>query len=563
VRATVSMRTSCSALTLVALALPAAASATDLPFEVRRQDARRGEMELALRPSAIAAIAALQRAELTEFPLTNGERVALRLERIDLTQLAFGIQVDGSPAPGLLDGLDLSVWRGKVVGEADSQVALSFSLEGIHGWVLARGELNHLMSRGPSEVWMVSERRLIELGGEGGIRCASDELAQNMRAPREAPSVGGSKAYAPSLYVCPMAIETDYQLHQVFNNNLQAQSAYVASLLAWASYRYEEQIGTVLTYPYVQFYTTPNDPWISQDNGGDCIDVLFEFQAAWAGNVPAGAKIAHFLSGVDIDCGVGFFPGLCSEPWNFSVSGHINGTMSFPVQVSPSNWDFLVCTHEVGHNFNAPHTHEYCPPLDECAPAPNFGPCQTQQVCTNQGTLMSACHLCPGGLLNDTMYFHPASAADMRAWVEATCLPLYAPDPIPYCTPKLNSKGCLPRIGWSGHPTLSGLDDFVETAELVINNKNGLLFHGQSAASVPFQGGTLCVGAPVKRTPVQSSGGNPPPNDCSGTYAYHWTPTQLGLFGAGTTVYTQWWYRDPLSPSSTGLTDALSFTVFN
>ncbi len=177
---------------------------------------------------------------------------------------------------------------------------------------------------------------------------------------------------------------------------------------------------------------------------------------------------------------------------------------------------------------------------------------------------MSACHLCPGGLRNDTMYFHPLSVADMRGWVESTaCLPLYAPDPIPYCTPKLNSKGCLPRIGWSGHPTLSGLDDFVETAELVINNKNGLLFYGPNAAAIPFQGGTLCVGAPIKRTPGQNSAGNPPPNDCSGTFDYHWTDTELALIGAGTTVYTQWWYRDPLSTGGVGMTDALSFTVFN
>jgi hypothetical protein len=546
----------------VAFAVPAFAG-SELPFDVVRQDAVRGEMELALRPAVIAAIGGLERAEFAQFPLTNGDMVAIELERIGLAQLEIGIQVDGSPALGLLDGLDLSVWRGKVAGEADSQVALSFSQEGIFGWVLARGELHHLMSRGADQVWMLSEQRLIELGGQGGVRCASDQLAENVRAPRTAPTISGNKAYGPSLYVCPIALETDYQLYQVFGGNLTAEGAYVTSLITWASYRYEEQIGTVLTYPYVQFYTTSNDPWHAQDVGGNCIDVLYEFQASWQNNIPAGGAIGHMLSGANLGCGVAWLPGLCNSPWNFSVSGNIDGSVSFPVQVAPTNWDFMVMTHELGHNFNAAHTHDYCPPLDECAPPGYFGGCQTQQTCTNQGTLMSYCHLCNGGLSNITTYFHPVSVADMRGWVESTCLPLYAPDPVVYCTTKLNSQGCAPLVGWSGHPTITGLDDFVETAELVINNKNGLLFYGQSAAAIPFNGGTLCVGVPIKRTPGQNSAGNPPPNDCSGTFDYHWTDTELSLFGAGTTVYTQWWYRDPLSTGGTGMTDALSFTVFN
>jgi hypothetical protein len=562
------MQTSHALLAFVLLSLGSEASAAELnvelPIEVRSQDAQRGEVELALRPAAIAALAGLHRAKLSGFPLADGTVVRLALERLDAERAAPGIRVDGELALGLLDGLDLSVWRGKVAGADASEVALAFSQEGAFGWVLVRGEQHHLMSRGSSEVWMVSERRLIELGGDGGARCASDELLEAARAPRPVANAGSSKASAPSLYRCTVSVETDYQLHQVFANNLQAQTAYVTSLLTWSSYRYEEQIGTVLTFPYVQFYTTPNDPWVSVDNGGDCIDLLFEFQGAWGGNVPAGGKIAHFLSGVNLDCGVGFFAGLCGEPFNFSVSGHINGSMSFPVQVSPSNWDFLVFNHEVGHNFNAPHTHEYCPPIDQCATPPNFGPCQTQQVCSTQGTLMSSCHLCPGGLSNVTTYFHPVSAADMRAWVESTaCLPLYAPDPVPYCTPKTNTQGCQPRIGWSGHPTIGGIDDFEVTAELVINNKNGLLFYGPSAAAIPFHGGTLCVGAPIVRTPGQNSAGNPPPNDCSGTYSYHWTATQLGQFGAGTTVFAQYWYRDPFASNGDGLTDALAFTVVN
>lgn len=152
--------------------------------------------------------------------------------------------------------------------------------------------------------------------------------------------------------------------------------------------------------------------------------------------------------------------------------------------------------------------------------------------------------------------------ADMRAWVTSSgCLPLYCPDPLVYCTAKLNSQGCLPAVGYVGHPTLSGLDDFVVQASNVLSNRNGVHFYGFAQQAAPFQGGTLCVATPLQRTALQSSLGTPPPQYCSGSYAYAWTHSRLTALGAGTTVYAQFWSRDPGSPSGSGLTDAVSFTI--
>ena len=82
-------------------------------------------------------------------------------------------------------------------------------------------------------------------------------------------------------------------------------------------------------------------------------------------------------------------------------------------------WGFW---HELGHNFSTPHTHNYCPvPIDQCAPAGFFGDCQTGEVCTTSGTIMSYCHACPGGLSNYTTWFHPIVADVMRAQAEIGC----------------------------------------------------------------------------------------------------------------------------------------------
>lgn len=58
------------------------------------------------------------------------------------------------------------------------------------------------------------------------------------------------------------------------------------------------------------------------------------------------------------------------------------------------------------------------------------------------------------------------------------------------------------------------------SATSVINNKSGVLLYGWSGrAAFPFQGGTLCMAAPIRRTVAVNAGGNPPPNDCSGRFA--------------------------------------------
>jgi len=148
--------------------------------------------------------------------------------------------------------------------------------------------------------------------------------------------------------------------------------------------------------------------------------------------------------------------------------------------------------------------------------------------------------------------------------------PLDAPRcvPITYCSSKTNSLGCTPAIGSSGTPSASAGSGFFVTASDVINNKSGLVFYGTSGpASIPFQGGWLCAQPPIKRTSVQSSGGNPPPNDCSGSFnldfnAYVASGADPALV-LGTNVWLQYWSRDPgfSPPNNTSLTNALSITL--
>jgi hypothetical protein len=136
--------------------------------------------------------------------------------------------------------------------------------------------------------------------------------------------------------------------------------------------------------------------------------------------------------------------------------------------------------------------------------------------------------------------------------------------PAIYCTAKLNSLGCLPSIGFSGTLSLSGPNDFVITASDVLNYRSGLMIWSTAEAAVPFQGGTLCIAGPTRRTPLQDSLGNVGVHDCSGTFEFALTNAYMASRGLtlGSEVCAQFWSRDPLStPYASSLTDALHLWI--
>jgi len=132
-----------------------------------------------------------------------------------------------------------------------------------------------------------------------------------------------------------------------------------------------------------------------------------------------------------------------------------------------------------------------------------------------------------------------------------------------YCTAKVNSLGCTPAIGFSGVPSASAGSGFTIGATNILAAKFGLLFYSKTGANnSAFQGGFLCAKAPLVRTPVMNSGGS---TGCTGSFqmdfnAYIASGADPALV-SGQQFWAQWWYRDPASPSTTGLTDALTATI--
>jgi hypothetical protein len=142
--------------------------------------------------------------------------------------------------------------------------------------------------------------------------------------------------------------------------------------------------------------------------------------------------------------------------------------------------------------------------------------------------------------------------------------------PQAYCSAKLNSSGCFPSMGFQGQSSAAASSGFTLRVTQALANRSGLFLYGISgSASIPFQGGTLCIGAPIRRTPVINSGGT---SACSGIYALDMNAFAQGSLGGtplpalstpGTAVHCQAWGRDTgfPAPNDTSLSNGLRYVV--
>ena len=243
------------------------------------------------------------------------------------------------------------------------------------------------------------------------------------------------------LYTVTIAIDTDYELVQQLGS-VGNVSAYLASLFAYLNTTYESELDTrLLIGDQIIPPTAADDPYGSWSG---CGGRLSEVETRYAGNTSINrALLAHF-SPSGGNCGIAYSPTptstavnsggvLCDSNYGFSIN---NITATAPGSSTPisSSWDAYVAAHELGHNFNSPHTHCYgnlngsgltsaSDPVDSCyvsetadvsavnacasssAQLPGTSALTGGNAGSGDGTIMSYCHLLSGGLSNISRTF--------------------------------------------------------------------------------------------------------------------------------------------------------------
>ncbi len=136
-----------------------------------------------------------------------------------------------------------------------------------------------------------------------------------------------------------------------------------------------------------------------------------------------------------------------------------------------------------------------------------------------------------------------------------------------YCTSKTDSLGCAPAIAGEGVPSPTASSGYTIRATNVRSGAPGALHISVgNRVALPFAGGSLCVAAPLRRSPTApaSSSGAPTPS-CAGIWELDFNTwmSQTTPLPSGVTVRAQWLGRDGGfgPPDNWSLSDALEFTL--
>lgn len=354
-----------------------------------------GGTELRINGNAMAEMALTPTALLERVPLADGREVNLSLERFEILA-ADATFVHQTPQGEIqLPRPDVQLWRGTVAGEENSAVFLALSRQvGVNGYIITDAGVD-IISSGKRGAQAPVIHRPAEVGGGAvfGTICQGALIAPGIEIPPE--RFTGERATGPCRNY-RIAIDTDSSFTiSVFDGNAADAQAYLAVLFGAVSEIYQRELNIRLQVPYIRTWQS-DDPW----SGGSTDQLLTQFTNSWNSTMSGVQReLAHLVVQRIRGGGIAWLGGICSSN-GYGVSTGMNGFFPYPLQDhNQNNWDVMVVAHELGHNFGTAHTHDYVPAIDNCAQ----GECLT----SSQGTIMSYCHLCPGGMSNIRLTFGP------------------------------------------------------------------------------------------------------------------------------------------------------------
>jgi hypothetical protein len=345
--------------------------------------------------------------------------------------------------------------RGRLESDLDSRVVISVLATGeIRGLATAADRTWLLGAEPGSPALLVREvERRSELGEVGGeFRCELDDLGPaafragrpgeedppeatlNAAAARVETAVPGDAPFVFD-HTAVIAIETDQEFLALgpIGGNIADATDYIGDLVAFSSTIYTAQLQTSWAVGYISLWASP-DPWAQTSPSCGLID----FGKYWNNNHAAVSRtLTHFLSGKSTNAGIAWVGVLCSGAFSIDAAAVASGCSppltgtsnwgggygytsgidaNFNINSPSVLWDIMAFTHEIGHNFNSPHTHCYqnvggnASSIDNC----NAGQCgQSGCYCgtaglpgpagAGSGTIMSYCHLLGGGMSNTSL----------------------------------------------------------------------------------------------------------------------------------------------------------------
>ncbi len=322
---------------------------------------------------------------------------------------------------------------GKIVGEPNSFVFLNYTEFGLIGTIQTEdGKIytlapeyqtkdgNHILTESNSQV--IDKNNI--------FTCLTEDYSGNSNEIEDFFKLYKDDvplAKKPLLEV-KLACEGTSDFYSIFGNS-QSAIAYIASVIAQSSKIYQEFLNVRLYIGYVVVWEDSwEDPYTGTANlsqkldkmpsiwKGKSIDRALTVLFANLASQPANETVAGISFG-----GTPYYGSLCNKDYGYCVLG-IRGNAKYPTL--NYTWDVNVATHEMGHNFSLPHTHNcYWQPnmIDTCVTGETYGvgdACiKTGAPIPRPGTIMSYCHL-TNSTHSVQLIFHPRELPLARSAAE-------------------------------------------------------------------------------------------------------------------------------------------------
>jgi DNA-binding beta-propeller fold protein YncE len=376
------------------------------------------------------------------FPLSGSKRITLELEPFAITGPEFravmgrplGAGGDGRLAgragdgaagevPLAYDPASLVLLRGRAIEHAHSRVFVAVTPAlGVMGWIdLGPGEGRHVVTSRARSGAGSGPVASAQFGwdGEGRVlaavfreRIGPDDHDPLLGVPLcgtecrpttpPEPSVTDSEIRR-GLKRIRLAVETDVDYYRLFNDQ-QAAMDYVLVMYAACSEIFIREINVKLEVVYVRLWDQP-----SGLNYHTHSDPLPRFASNWNTTQQGITRaVAQYFSGRrDLAWGgIAYLNGLCNNS-SYSVVGYAQGEFASIETPNVFSFDVLVASHELGHNFNARHTHDY-----------GIDMCQLANTPARRGTVMSYCsQTVSGGKASQDFRFETQIQRVMRQYI--------------------------------------------------------------------------------------------------------------------------------------------------
>ena len=261
-------------------------------------------------------------------------------------------------------------------------------------WVLHDG-------KGRTEVSWTNDQGLIVHAPQGGpyalprpeSLCSQTQSGESLAKP-----VDKSQADNGDAISVRIAMEADYEYYKSAGQmNADRALAYTATMMSVVRDLFEKEANMSLQVSWFKVWTDEsNDPYKVKGNAYALPDLV---RAYWSANYKSVDRdLVHVMTSVSYGGGgFGYYEALCNKEYGFSVSSP-TGLQSLPT--FGFTYDAYIVAHELGHNFNAPHSHDcfWSPALDTCYTkddaALSLGDaCYTRPITPrpNKGSIMSYC----------------------------------------------------------------------------------------------------------------------------------------------------------------------------